>query len=128
MCQRQHLSDQFCAFAPELRVHSRHPGNVAARPTEALDKPARYRVSGERHHNRDIMCRRLCSLRGWSEPSHDEVHTRRVVALTQASNPFSKSFLEQIEAGASVTGIVISNKTLSSIEELEAAFADMATE
>jgi ABC-type uncharacterized transport system substrate-binding protein len=53
---------------------------------------------------------------------------RRVVALTQASNPFSKPFLEQIEAGGSVTGIVIGNKTLSSIEELEAAFADMGTE
>jgi putative tryptophan/tyrosine transport system substrate-binding protein len=52
----------------------------------------------------------------------------RVVALTQASNPFSKPFLEQIEAGGLATGIVIGNKTLSSIEELEAAFADMGTE
>ena len=43
---------------------------------------------------------------------------RRVVALTQASNPFSKAFLEQIEAGGSVTGIVIDNKALGSLEEL----------
>src|SRR5262245_15372907 len=74
MRRRQHLPDQFYAFATELRVHSRHAGNVAARPTEALDKPVRYRVSGERHHNRNITCRCLCRLRGWSEPSHDEVH------------------------------------------------------
>jgi putative tryptophan/tyrosine transport system substrate-binding protein len=53
---------------------------------------------------------------------------RRVVALIQASNPFSKPFLEQIEAGGSATGIVISNKTISSIEDLEAAFADMEKE
>jgi putative ABC transport system substrate-binding protein len=52
----------------------------------------------------------------------------RVVALTQASNSFSKPFLEQIEAGGSVTGIVIDNKTISSIEDLEAAFADMEKE
>jgi len=52
----------------------------------------------------------------------------RAVALTQASNPFSKSFLEQIEAGGSATGIVIGNKSISSIEDLEAAFADMEKE
>jgi hypothetical protein len=52
----------------------------------------------------------------------------RVVALTQAANPFSKPFLEQIEAGGSATGIVIDNKTISSIEDLESAFADMGKE
>jgi putative tryptophan/tyrosine transport system substrate-binding protein len=52
----------------------------------------------------------------------------RVMALTQASNSFSKPFLEQIEAGGSATGIVIGNRTISSIEDLEAAFADMEKE
>ena len=52
----------------------------------------------------------------------------RVVALTQAANPFSKPFLEQIEAGGSAIGIVIGNKTISSIEDLELAFADMEKE
>ena len=52
----------------------------------------------------------------------------RVVALTQAANPFSKPFLEQIEAGGSATGIMIDNKTLGGIEELEAAFAAMEKE
>jgi putative tryptophan/tyrosine transport system substrate-binding protein len=52
----------------------------------------------------------------------------RVVALTQAANPFSKPFLEQIEAGGSATGIMIDNKTLGGIEELEAAFAEIEKE
>ena len=52
----------------------------------------------------------------------------RVVALTQVANPFSQPFLEQIEAGGSATGIVIDNKTLGSLEELEAAFAAMEKE
>jgi putative tryptophan/tyrosine transport system substrate-binding protein len=53
---------------------------------------------------------------------------RRVVALTQASNSFPRPFLEQIEVGGSATGIVIGTKTVSSIEDLEAAFADMEKE
>jgi len=52
----------------------------------------------------------------------------RAVALTQAFNPFSKAFLEQIEAGGRATGIVIGNKTIGSIEDLEVAFADMEKE
>jgi putative ABC transport system substrate-binding protein len=52
----------------------------------------------------------------------------RVVALTQAANPFSQPFLEQIEAGGSAIGIVIDNKALGSLEELEAAFAAMEKE
>ena len=34
----------------------------------------------------------------------------RVVALTQAANPFSQPFLEQIEAGGSAIGIVTSGR------------------
>jgi putative ABC transport system substrate-binding protein len=54
--------------------------------------------------------------------------TRRVVALANAPDPFSKPFLEQIEAGGRATGIVIDAKMLRSPEELETAFADMGKE
>lgn len=53
--------------------------------------------------------------------------THRIVALANAPDPFSKPFLEQIEAGGRATGIVIDSKMLRA-EELEAAFADMGKE
>jgi putative ABC transport system substrate-binding protein len=54
--------------------------------------------------------------------------THRVVALANAPDPFSKPFLEQIEAGGRATGIIIDAKMLRSPEELETAFADMGKE
>jgi putative tryptophan/tyrosine transport system substrate-binding protein len=51
----------------------------------------------------------------------------RISALANAPDPFSKPFLEQIEAGGRATGIVIDAKMLRA-EELEAAFADMGNE
>jgi len=53
--------------------------------------------------------------------------TRRIAALANAPDPFSKPFLEQIEAGGRATGIMIDAKMLRA-EELEAAFADMGKE
>jgi putative tryptophan/tyrosine transport system substrate-binding protein len=53
--------------------------------------------------------------------------THRISALANAPDPFSKPFLEQIEAGGRATGIVIDAKMLRA-EELEAAFADMGKE
>jgi putative ABC transport system substrate-binding protein len=52
----------------------------------------------------------------------------RVVALANAPDPFSRPFLEQIEAGGRATGIVIDAKMLHDPEELETAFADMGKE
>jgi putative tryptophan/tyrosine transport system substrate-binding protein len=54
--------------------------------------------------------------------------THRVVALANAPDPFSKPFLEQIEAGGNAAGIVIDAKKARDAEELEAAFADMGKE
>jgi putative ABC transport system substrate-binding protein len=51
----------------------------------------------------------------------------RIAALANAPDPFSKPFLEQIEAGGRATGIVIDPKMLRA-EELETAFADMGKE
>jgi putative ABC transport system substrate-binding protein len=53
---------------------------------------------------------------------------RRVVALANAPDPFSKPFVEQIETGGTATGIVIDAKMLHSVGGLEVAFAEMERE
>src|SRR3989440_634044 len=50
---------------------------------------------------------------------------RRVTALGNATDPFEKPFLEQIQLGAEVTGTTINAVRISSNEELESAFAAM---
>jgi putative tryptophan/tyrosine transport system substrate-binding protein len=50
---------------------------------------------------------------------------RRVTALANATDPFSKPFLEQINLGGEATGTTISPVRISSSEELETAFASM---
>ena len=51
---------------------------------------------------------------------------RRVTALANATDPFSKPFLEQIELGGAATGTAIRAIRISSNEEFETAFAAMA--
>jgi putative ABC transport system substrate-binding protein len=48
---------------------------------------------------------------------------RRVAALANATDPFSKPFLEQIALGGEATGIAIHPIKISSSEEFETAFA-----
>jgi putative ABC transport system substrate-binding protein len=50
---------------------------------------------------------------------------RRVTALANATDPFSKPFLEQIKLGGEATGTTIDTVSISNSEELEAAFASM---
>ena len=50
---------------------------------------------------------------------------RRVTALTNATDPFSKPFLEQIKLGGAATGTTINPVRISSSGELEIAFASM---
>jgi len=50
---------------------------------------------------------------------------RRVVALGNAPDPFSKPFLEKIQLSGKVTGITIDAMTINGVDELEAAFAAM---
>ena len=50
---------------------------------------------------------------------------RRVVALANAPDPFSKPFLEQIRHGGIATGTTIDAKMIRGDEELEAAFREM---
>ena len=50
---------------------------------------------------------------------------RRVTALGNATDPFEKPFLEQIQLGAGATGTAINAVRISSNEELETAFAAM---
>jgi len=50
---------------------------------------------------------------------------RRVTALANATDPFSKPFLEQIELGGKATGTTINTIRINSSEEFEAAFAAM---
>jgi putative tryptophan/tyrosine transport system substrate-binding protein len=53
---------------------------------------------------------------------------RRVTALANATDPFSKPFLEQIALGGEATGTVIHPVKISSNEEFEAAFTAMEKE
>src|SRR5512132_2475268 len=50
---------------------------------------------------------------------------RRVAALANATDPFSKPFLEQIALGGEATGIAIHPIKISSSDEFETAFAAM---
>src|SRR5207237_503895 len=50
---------------------------------------------------------------------------RRVTALANATDPFSKPFLEQIKLGGEATGTTINPVSIGDSEELEAAFAAM---
>jgi putative ABC transport system substrate-binding protein len=50
---------------------------------------------------------------------------RRVTALANASDPFSKPFLEQVRLGGEATGTTINPVRISTSEEFEAAFAAM---
>src|SRR5262245_4768140 len=50
---------------------------------------------------------------------------RRVTALANATDPFSKPFLEQIELGGAATGTAIHAIRISNNEEFEPAFAAM---
>jgi putative tryptophan/tyrosine transport system substrate-binding protein len=50
---------------------------------------------------------------------------RRVTALANATDPFSKPFLEQIKLGGEATGTTINPVEISSSEEFETAFASM---
>jgi putative ABC transport system substrate-binding protein len=51
---------------------------------------------------------------------------RRIVALANAPDPFSKPFVEYIRKGGAATGVTIDAKMIRDAEELEAAFRDMA--
>src|ERR671912_2584747 len=50
---------------------------------------------------------------------------RRVAALINVPDPFSKPFLERIQRGGEATGTTIEPIRISSREEFEAAFAEM---
>src|SRR5437763_8712884 len=52
---------------------------------------------------------------------------RRVIALANATDPFSTPFLEQIQLGGEATGTAIERITISSNEEFESAFRAMET-
>jgi putative tryptophan/tyrosine transport system substrate-binding protein len=53
---------------------------------------------------------------------------KRVVALANAPDPFSKPFLERIRLDAAATGINIDAKAIPNADELEAAFREMEKE
>jgi ABC-type uncharacterized transport system substrate-binding protein len=53
---------------------------------------------------------------------------KRVVALANAPDPFSKPFLERIRLDAASTGVNIDAKAIPSTDELEAAFLDIEKE
>jgi hypothetical protein len=50
---------------------------------------------------------------------------RRAAALMNVTDPFSKPFLEKIQLGGETTGTAIDPVRIGSMEEFEAAFAEM---
>jgi ABC-type uncharacterized transport system substrate-binding protein len=52
----------------------------------------------------------------------------RVVVLANGPDPFSKPFVDQIQAGGTATGTVIDAKMLRSAEDLEAVFQEIQAE
>lgn len=52
--------------------------------------------------------------------------TKRVAVLANATDPFTKPFLEQIQAAGKVLRIEISTFAVSGVEEFKAAFSEMA--
>jgi putative tryptophan/tyrosine transport system substrate-binding protein len=53
---------------------------------------------------------------------------KRVAALANAADPFSKSFLKQIQLAGEATGTVIDPIMIHGVEELDAAFAAMKSQ
>jgi putative ABC transport system substrate-binding protein len=51
---------------------------------------------------------------------------RRIVALANAPDPFSKPFVQYIGKGGEATGLVVEAKMIRDAEHLETAFGDMA--
>jgi putative ABC transport system substrate-binding protein len=54
--------------------------------------------------------------------------TRRVAVLANAADPFTKSFLEQIEAGGRTLGVVIRPIMVRETKDFDAAFVVMVKE
>jgi putative tryptophan/tyrosine transport system substrate-binding protein len=76
-------------------------------------------VTGNSSLNAELAGKTLELIRGMV-PS-----AKRVAALANTADPFSKPFLEQIQAASKVAGMVIDPVMLRGAEELDAAFSAM---
>ena len=96
------------------RSHGFHTGLVASLPRPGGNVTGMASVTAELAGKSVQLIREML-------PS-----ARRVTALANATDPFSKPFLEQIKLGGEATGTTIKNAIgVSSNEEFETAFAGM---
>jgi putative tryptophan/tyrosine transport system substrate-binding protein len=93
---------------------------VANGLVDSLDRPG-GNVTGMSGVNAELSGKTVELVREMLPSAH------RIVALANAPDPFSKPFLEQVEAGGRAAGIAIDAKMLRA-EDLESAFADMGKE
>ncbi len=83
---------------------------------ESLARPG-GNVTGNSSLNAELAGKTVELIREMVPSAH------RVVALANAADPFSKSFLKQIELAGEATGTVVDPILIRSVEELDAAFA-----
>ena len=88
---------------------------------ESLDRPG-GNITGMAGAAAELSSKTVELIRGLL-PS-----ARRIVALANAPDPFSKPFVEYIQKGGAATGMTVDAKMIRDTEELEAAFREMAKE
>jgi putative ABC transport system substrate-binding protein len=88
---------------------------------ESLDRPG-GNITGMAGAAAELSSKTVELIRGLL-PS-----ARRIVALANAPDPFSKPFVEYIQKGGTATGMTVDAKMIRDTEELEAAFREMAKE
>jgi hypothetical protein len=99
-------------------LHRRYPSAVAKGTRKSLARPG-GNVTGMAGVGAELAGKSVELIRDMV-PS-----ARRVAALANAPDPFSKPFLEQIRLGGSATGTTIDAIMIHGAEELEAAFPAM---
>ena len=104
-------------------MHRAPASNGCSQPRKLAPKWAALTPAGHRskshNHRAEVLAGKSVQLIRDMLP-----RARRVTALANATDPFSKPFLEQIKLGGEATGTTINPVRISS-SELETAFASM---
>jgi ABC transporter substrate binding protein len=107
-----------CCLAIQRRYEG--PWLILEESIWPLTSPRAKRISGSRIY-RSSPQKDFCNNIGG-------IAARRVTALANANDPFSKPFLEQVQLAGEASGTTINSVRISSNEEFEGAFAAMEKE